>query len=316
MPEHRYTFAGGPGKPSRLVSGPLRVGSPVPSIDGKKLFVVGEERRVEPVRYDSKTHRFESYLNSISTTAFEFSPDRKWIAYVSYPDFNLWRSRVDGTEKTQLTLPPVRPFLPHWSPDGSKIAFSDLQFGRPWTVSLIYSSGGPLQSFQGADPNWMPDGKSIVYWISKPDAKIRCAGMFRLNLDTGKTSSIPNSDGRCSSRVSPDGRYIAAFSEAATELLLFDLKTQKWSTLARGELLAFNFWSPDGKYVYMRDNPRFPRIVRVHIPDGREEEVVSLKGFPQAAGDPAVAWFGLTPDNELVVIRDRSPQEIYALDLQ
>ena len=316
MPEHRYIFAGSPGKPSRLISGPLRAGSPVPSTDGKKLFVVGEERRVEPVRYDSKTQRFDSYLNSISTTAFEFSADRKWIAYVSYPDMRLWRSRVDGTDKMQLTLPPVRAFLPHWSPDGSKIAFMDVQPGRPWTVSLISSSGEPLQSFPGADPNWTPDGKSIVWALSNPYAKVPYAGIFRLDLDSGKNSSIPNSEGRHSSRVSPDGRYIAAFSEAATELLLFDSKTQQWSTVAKGELLSFNLWSPDGKYVYMRYNLGYPRIVRVHIPDGRMEEVVSLKGFPQAAGDPSVGWFGLTPDNELVVIRDRSTQEIYALDLQ
>jgi len=315
MPEHRYTFAGGPGKPSRLVSGPLRVGSPVPSIDGKKLFVVGEERRVEPVRYDSKTHRFESYLNSISTTAFEFSPDRKWIAYVSYPDMSLWRSRVDGTDKTQLSLPPVRAFLPHWSPDGSKIAFMDVQLGRPWTVWLISSSGEPLQSFPGADPNWTPDGRSIVWTLSNLYAKVPYAGIFRLDVDSGKTNPIPNSEGRQSSRLSPDGRYIAAFSEAATELLLFDSKTQQWSILAKSELLAFNLWSPDGKYVYMRDNPGSPRIVRVHIPDGRMEEVVSLKGFPQAAGDPSVGWFGLTPDNEPILIRDRGIQEIYALDL-
>src|SRR5215469_962196 len=315
VPEHRYLLAGGIGEPARLISGPLRLSAPVPSIDGKKLFVVGQELRLEPIRYDSKTRRFESYLNGISTNVFEFSPDHKWIAYVSYPDMNLWRSRVDGTEKTQLTLPPVRAFLPHWSPDGSKIAFMDVQFGRPWTVSLISSSGGPLQSFQGGDPNWTPDGKSVVYGtLSKPGAKPRFAGIFRLDLDSGKTSTIPSSEGRYSSRVSPDGRYIVAFSETATELMLFDSKTQKWSTLAKSELLAFNLWSPDGKYVYVRDNPGSPRIVRVRVPDGRIEEVVSLKGFPQL-GEPYVGWFGLTPEGDPILIRDRSTQEIYALDL-
>jgi len=45
------------------------------------------------------------------------------------------------------------------------------------------------------------------------------------------------------------------------------------------------------------------------------EEVVSLKGFPQPA-DILAGWFGLTPDGDPVVIRDRSVQEIYALELQ
>jgi len=152
--------------------------------------------------------------------------------------------------------------------------------------------------------------------IVQPYATVRYAGIFRLDLDSGKTSSIPDSEGRHSTRVSPDGRYIAAFSEAATELLLFDSKIQQWSTLAKGELLGFNLWSPDGKYVYMRNNVGYPRIVRVHIPDGRMEEVVSLKGFPQAAGDPSVGWFGLTPEGDPILIRDRSIQEIYALDVE
>ena len=201
---------------------------------------------------------------------------------------------------------PVRAFGPPWSPDGSKIAFMDTQFGRHWTVSPIASSRGLLQSLPGVDANWTPDGRSIVYTtLSNPDAKVPFAGISRLDLDSGKTRSIPNSEARSSSRVSPDGRYIAAFSEAATELQLFDSKTQQWSTLAKSELLSFNLWSHDGKYVYVRDNPGSPRIVRVHIPDGRMEEVVSLRGFPQV-GDSFAGWLGLTPGNEPVVIRDRS----------
>jgi hypothetical protein len=60
----------------------------------------------------------------------------------------------------------------------------------------------------------------------------------------------------------------------------------------------------------MRDNHAgSPRIVRVHIPDGRMEEVVSLKDFPQVV-DQFAAWIGLTPNDEPIVIRDRSTPEI------
>ena len=66
----------------------------------------------------------------------------------------------------------------------------------------------------------------------------------------------------------------------------------------------------------MRDNHAgSPRIVRVSIADARLEEVVSLKDLPQLV-DPFTGWFGLTPDGDPVVIRDRSTQEIYALDLR
>jgi DNA-binding winged helix-turn-helix (wHTH) protein/Tol biopolymer transport system component len=284
MPEHRFNFVGGPASLSRLISGPLRLSVPVPSADGKKLFVIGQALRVEPVRYDSKTRRFESYLNGLSTNVFEFSADRKWIAYVSYPDMSLWRSRVDGTDKMQLTFAPVRAYGPQWSPDGSQIVFMDVRFGRPWTVSLISSSGSPPQSYPGGDPNWLPDGRSFIYVLAKPDDRAPFAGIFRRDLDSGKISSIPNSEGRYSARVSPNGRYIA-FSQAATELLLFDSKTNRWSSLANGELFSYNLWSHHGKYVYMRDyHAGSPRIVRVRIQDARMEEVVSLKDRPSTGG--------------------------------
>jgi DNA-binding winged helix-turn-helix (wHTH) protein/Tol biopolymer transport system component len=317
MPEQRFIFGGRPGSPSRLISGPLRLSAPVSSTDGKKLFVTGEQLRVEPVRYHSKTHRFESYLNGISTSSFEFSRDRKWVAYVSYPDMSLWRSRVDGTDKMQLTFPPSRAYGPRWSPDGSQIAFMDVRFGHAWAVSVISSSGGPLQSFpHGSDPNWLPEGRSIICSRSSPDDKAPLAGIFRVELESGKSSFIPNSQGRFSPRVSPDGRYIAAFSQTATEVLLFDSKTNQWSSLAKSGLFSYNLWSPDGQYVYMRDSHAgSPGIVRVRIPNGRMEEVVSLKGFPQPP-DILAGWFGLTPDGDPVVIRDRSVQEIYALELQ
>ena len=315
MPEHRFIFAGGPGSPSRLITGPLLLSAPVPSADGKKLFVTGDELRVEPVRYDSKARRFESYLDGASIGSFEFSPDGKWIAYVSYPDMSLWRSRVDGTEKMQLTFSPVRVYAPRWSPDGSKIAFADAQFNRQLRISVISSSGGPSQSPPaappGTDPNWLPDGRSIIYGQFQPDA----TAILRLDLDTGKIVRISNSDGYYSPRVSPDGRYVSAFPPSSNELLLLDLKTNRWSTLAKGGVFGYNTWSHDSKYVYMRNvQAKSPSIVRVRISDARMEEVVSLKDLPQIA-DRYAGWFGFTPEGDPVLIRDRSTQEIYALEL-
>ena len=45
------------------------------------------------------------------------------------------------------------------------------------------------------------------------------------------------------------------------------------------------------------------------------ERVLSLKGIPQSSSDLFTLWIGLTPDDGLLLMRDRSIQEIYALDL-
>ena len=58
--------------------------APVPSKDGKKLFVIGTQLRAELVRYDSKSGEFIPYLGGISAGELDFSRDGKWVAYVSY----------------------------------------------------------------------------------------------------------------------------------------------------------------------------------------------------------------------------------------
>jgi len=68
-------------------------------------------------RYDLKSGRFESYLGGISAEYVSFSKDGQWVAYVAYPEGTLWRSKMDGSERLQLTYAP-QALMPRWSPDG------------------------------------------------------------------------------------------------------------------------------------------------------------------------------------------------------
>jgi len=281
------------------------------------LFVLGEEPRVELLRYDLQTRRFDPFLAGLSAGPVDFSFDGKWVAYVSYPDMTLWRSRVDGSDKMQLTFPPMRAYEPRWSPDGSQIVFMDVRFDSPWKIYLLSSSGGSPEvltqtNTHEGDATWTPDGMSIVF--GKTD-KISNAAIYRLDLKTRRVSSIPGTDGLFSPRVSPDGRYISALTFSNTKLMLFDINTNRWSSLAEGEHVGYNEWSHDGKYIYMRENRGGAgELVRVRLKDRVLEHVLSLKGFPQLA-DIYASWIGLTPDDAPLLMRDRSVQEIYALDL-
>jgi Tol biopolymer transport system component/DNA-binding winged helix-turn-helix (wHTH) protein len=321
LPERRSIFRRSPA-PFRLTSGPLRYGGPSPSLDGKKLFVVGEEARVELFRYDLTSKRSDPYLRGLSAGPVDFSPDGKSIAYVSYPDMTLWRSRLDSSEKMQLTLPPVRAYLPRWSPDGSRIAFMDVQPDHPWTIRLISVEGGdspkrikaPTGDYSESDPTWTPDGKSIVFSRSATSGK-GARAIICLNLDNGNLTQIHDSDQVYSPRLSPDGRFISALKAGGNALMLFDLKTSQWSTLAAGEPVAFNEWSHDSKYVYWRAAHKGSgHLLRIRITDRVVEDVLDLKDFPALVDDFA-NWFGLTPDGGVLLMRDRSVQEIYALDL-
>lgn len=109
--------------PIQLTSSPMSLSNPIPSKDGKRIFAVGATTRGELMRYDSKSGRFVPFLGGISAEYLDFSKDRQWIAYVSYPEGTLWRSKVDGSERLQLTYSSDYSFMPRWSPDGKEIVF-------------------------------------------------------------------------------------------------------------------------------------------------------------------------------------------------
>ena len=83
--------------PVQLTNGPLSYMGPTPSRDGKQIYAVGTKHRGEVVRYDVNSKQFVPVLPSISAFNPTFSSDGKWVAYTSYPDHTLWRSRADGT---------------------------------------------------------------------------------------------------------------------------------------------------------------------------------------------------------------------------
>ena len=103
------------GRPSRepvqLTTGPLDFYMPVSSVDGHKLYVIGVQKRGELVRYDAKSGQFRPFLSSIWAEQLDFSRDGRWVAYVLYPEGSLWRSKLDGSERLQLTFAPAQ--VPH-----------------------------------------------------------------------------------------------------------------------------------------------------------------------------------------------------------
>jgi Tol biopolymer transport system component len=303
-------------EPEQLTSGPLALVSPLPSEDGKKLFVVGRRARGELVRYDSETNHFVPFLSGISAEHVSFSQDGQWVAYVSFPEATVWRSKIDGSERLQLTNPPLHASLPRWSPDGKEIAFFSTTSGKTSKIYLISKDGGaarellPEDDHPEGDPYWSPDGSAIAFAGLYGSA---ATGIRILDLRTRQIKTLPGSEQLFSPRWSPDGKYMAAVRSNSQSLLIYDFAKQKWSEPFKGRNISFPDWSKDSQYVYVLSWPENPAIFRMRVSDSKVERVADLKDFrPTGYWDD---WLGLDPDGAPLMLRDTGLQDVYAFDV-
>jgi dipeptidyl aminopeptidase/acylaminoacyl peptidase len=113
-----------------------------------------------------------------------WSPDGRWIAFVSWKDGELgsvWKISADGGKPIRLTLEPGEYLYPTWSPDGTKIAVAtgsletlrgDTLSANPyWYLSEVAAAGGdPVVKMRlpALTPiHWHPDGR--IYYLDSAE---------------------------------------------------------------------------------------------------------------------------------------------------
>jgi Tol biopolymer transport system component/DNA-binding winged helix-turn-helix (wHTH) protein len=308
-------------QPLQLTDGPLDFYLPTPSIDGKTIYAVGTQSNGKLMRYNADSRQFEPYSNGLQADHLSFSRDGKWMAYVTFPEGALVRSRLDGSERLQLTFAPLHAYQPHWSPDGSLIAFEGSINAEAHKAYVVSTNGGSPRivapgSITEQGPDWSWDGQSLLF--GSPDASGSAWALHMMNLRTGAEMVLPGTLGMGASRVSPDGRYLAGLSFSGANLLLYDMVAGTTRQLA--EFADYPTWSPDGKYIYYSTisrafilTPEKTGVFRVKVADGRIERLLAAPDFPIQGnwGD----WFGLTPDGSLLVLHNLGTSDIYALDI-
>jgi dipeptidyl aminopeptidase/acylaminoacyl peptidase len=292
------------------------------SADGKKLFVTAAEPRAVLERYDSSSRQFVPFLSGISAGDVEASRDGRTLTYVRYPEQTLWRSKADGSEAAQLTGPSLRATLSHWSPDGSRIAFSGSRPGRPWNIFLVPAGGGPAdQLTSGAvsdlDPTWSPDGSTIAYGQTRVEGGKQTVSIQLLDLASRRSTTLAGTDGICCPRWSPDGRYLLASHADYEDILLYEFATRKWSVIAKDlGPIGYMEWTNDSKSVLFDTLlVQEPGFYRLRVSDVHLDTIVKIGDVRRYYG-PFGPWTGIAPDGSPLLVRDISNEEIYSLDLQ
>ncbi|HUY82436.1 MAG TPA: winged helix-turn-helix domain-containing protein [Acidobacteriaceae bacterium] len=309
----------GSSRPLQLTNGPLSFQAPITARSGERIFFIGLNTRSELLGYDAKRQIFAPYASYLSNARkVSYSHNRHWVAWVKQDDGTLWRSRVDGSQRMQLTAKPMKVFLMHWSPNGHRLLVMGHKPGDLWRLYMVDAEGGHVHALlhedrNEADPTWSADGKTVAFGRLPqlmsdepgPDA------IYLLNLATKKVSELPGSEGLFSPRWSPDGRYIAAITHDQTKLMLYDTTTKKWRVLTQG-YLADPVWSNAGKAIYFHDfvQPEQP-IYKLTIADDHKTLIAGLSDL-RSADAVDYRFAGMAPGGVPLVNVRLSTANIYS----
>lgn len=306
--------------PVQLTVGRTNSEAPLPNKDGSKIFFIGSNPRGELMKFDQKTREFSPYLQGLSAEGLAFSKDGSRVAYVSFPEGILWQSKTDGSDRHQLTFAPMEVGLPRWSPDSTQIVFAGHNPGKLWNIYVVPAEGGNPEVVASADhdledASWSPDGNSLAIGPSAVVARNSNANAIQiLDLKTRKTTVLPDSANLFSPRWSPDGNHLLAMTGNYAKLRLYTFATGKWEDFLNARS-SYPDWTHDGKCIFYtnsfdRSLPEF----RMCLSDRKPVLIANLT----AAGNVALGrfgpWTGIAPDDSILVIRDISEEEIYALE--
>ena len=165
-----------------------------------------------------------------------------------------------------------------WSPDSREVVYS--MAGSLWRQDVNSEGGVQLTDGPGYDyePDWSPDGKSVVYCSYQKDA----IELWLLNLETGKTQQLTEGGAvNVEPRWSPDGKRIVYVSTAYNKrfhIFAADVRDGKLEEVVR---LTGETKSDLPRYYYsafdMEISPVWSR-------DGQEILFVSNRGHIHGTG--------------------------------
>lgn len=311
----------GADRPEPLTAGGLVVSSAATNPLGHEVFVSAAMPSSTGFRWDLRTGEYATLYPQLQATRVEFSPDGKLIAYSRLVGTakELWVAKVDGTEKRQIVGGSYYAFMAHFSPDSQKIVFMVRAPDAPWKIYWASVSGGawhaiPEPPVNQADPNWSPDGNSILFgqppdFYGEPGVPRH---LYLHDLRTGKTTEIPGSAGFYSPRWSPNGKHVASMRIEGDGLAIMDFATFHMNQPVKTNV-DNPFWSSDSAWVYFNGGEHLEELVRTRVAS-RAVERVALKPLP---ANYSSCWaHGFAADGTVLVSCSDLRRNIFALELK
>jgi len=320
--EGRGLFHRKTGDPLQLTTGPIAFDHPIAMPDGKRIFAIGSHDEYQLLRIDPKTSSKTAMLAESGATDMDFSLDGQWVVYAARENGTLWKSRIDGSGKVQLTAGATGAFAPHWSPDQKEILFTGFLLDSQPRLYVVSAQGGTPRTvlpttnkWASVSGDWRTDGRQIVLDVQEIESG-RLPDIRILDLESNKLTKLLGSEGLIEPRWSADGRYIAALNPEKKQVAIYDCKLEQWSVLAEANFPAALRWSPSGDALYYQDVDEVEQsIFRVPMANRETERVVRL-GDLLTSGAMRCMFTGLSPDGSVYVTVDHGDVDVYAVDLK
>lgn len=144
------------------------------------------------------------------------SPDGTQIIFAmrtSRGDSDLFISKLDGSDRRNITNHPAIDISPTWSPSGKQIAFTSSRVGGVSQIFICDADGANVRSIikEGGDadaPAWSPDGKYIAFqWRPRLSGSY---DLFLVEVSSGRINQLTSESGMDESPSwAPDGRHLA-----------------------------------------------------------------------------------------------------------
>ena len=249
----------------------------------------------------------------------------------------VYTSNPDGTQEQQLLATGAE--VPHWSPDGTRIAVFPHDVDNV-SARIVNPDDGTYRDLPNLNPDvflpcalaWSPDGQRLACeGFGGPDGGLD--GIYTIRSSDGgglqQVTSNPGGDD-CPGDYSPNGKRLVFVRANDTTVALFTVRVDgtdlRQITPSGSDQFAIDFgcgrWSPQGNEILF--SARAPATDRstvwaVHS-DGTGLRQIQVPGCGGATSDPAsVECFGprWSPDGQKIIFNRFHPPEsedIYAVN--
>jgi dipeptidyl aminopeptidase/acylaminoacyl peptidase len=279
-------------------------------------------------------------VRSLPLAGFGFAPSPIWspkgdfVAYVSTkggdaPEIWLWSPHTG--RDVQLTRMGGAIYSMSWSPDGTRIAFSDDRYGSQDIYTVEVPDGEVLRltsdPLYEVFPTWTPDGRSILYdrlderWVSHDLMILPADGSAppRVVVTEPELFDYRGGDLFGYSPVSPDGKMVLFRSQRSGWLNYWVVP------LAGGTPRPLNAeaaeqsdgsWSPNGKWVAYVSNHNGTKGLYVIATNGGAPRRVRALVAPTEGVVSRVAWSPYGTHLSYLFGTTTTPVDLYSVDVE